>query len=70
MVWLVLVFLYQFTTVHGPGAASTSTSKMLHVGTFASMEECERAANSAKIIGRPSEQPGFSFVCVNSGTLN
>ena len=70
MVWLILVFFYQFATVHGPGATSNSTSAMLHVGTFTSIADCENAANAARIVGRPSEQPGFSFVCVSSGTLN
>ncbi len=70
MVWLVLICFFQFATVHAPGATSNSTSALLHVGTFANLADCESAANAAKFINRHGDQPGFSFACVNSGTLN
>jgi len=72
MVWLVLITLYSFysdpKTIKP--VTSTSTSNLLHVGTFSDMSACQAAASGAAYVKGTGNAPGYSFVCVNSGTLN
>jgi hypothetical protein len=71
MVWLVLMTLYAYNNEPKTIApvTSTSTSKVLHVGTFSSMAECQAAAAAAVMIKGNGAAPGYSFLCVNSGNL-
>ncbi len=72
MVWLVLVMFYAFHNTPKTLAPVTSTSagNMLHVGTFSDMSACQAAASAATYVKGTGDAPGYSFVCVTSGTLN
>ncbi len=88
MVWLVLITFYSFYNDPKTLApvTSTSTSNVLHVGTFSDMSACQAAASGAiyvkgtgnapaaasgaTYVKGTGNAPGYSFVCVNSGTLN
>ena len=65
--WLILV-LSGGVSAQGAGGTPTYPTAM-HVGTFASLEACERAANDARLI--PVRQNGLvvvsGFVCVRAG---
>jgi hypothetical protein len=72
MVWLVLITFYSFYNNPKTLApvTSTSTSNVLHVGTFSDMSACQAAASGATYVKGTGNAPSYSFVCVNSGTLN
>ena len=72
MVWLVLITFYSFYSNPKTLApvTSTSTSNVLHVGTFSDMSACEAAASGAIYVKGTGDAPSYSFVCVSSGTLN
>jgi len=81
MVWLVLITFYSFFNDPKTLApvTSTSTSNVLHVGTFSDMSACQAAASGATYVKGTGNgpgykgtdnAPGYSFICVNSGTLN
>jgi hypothetical protein len=69
MFWLVMISTYVY--LGGPNeVTSNNATGALHVGTFATMADCEGAASAAKYINRMGVTPSVSFICVRSGTLN
>ena len=72
MVWLVLITFYSFYSNPKTLApvTSTSTSNVLHVGTFSDMSACQAAASGATYVKGTGTAPSYSFICVSSGTLN